>query len=175
VYPCRESIAADNPEEPDTMTSAMMNQALQEAEATCSERGVRLTALRRQVLEQILNTEGVIKAYDLIHELGRKDRRIKPPSIYRSLAFLLEQGFIHRIESLNGFVACTHPGELHDSLLMICDLCGTIAETQPRGINRVLQEYAHEEGFRIQGKTLELHGVCRICQANVESRPGPRP
>lgn len=157
-----------------SVTTAMTSQALEEAEATCSERGVRLTSLRRQVLEQILNTEGVIKAYDLIHELGRQDRRIKPPSIYRSLAFLLEQGFIHRIESLNGFVACTHPGERHDSLLMICDLCGTIAETQPHGINQVLQESAREEGFRIKDKILELHGVCRGCQANLEARPGLR-
>lgn len=147
------------------MSPALTVQALQDAETTCARRGVRLTKLRRQVLEQVLNTEGVIKAYDLIHDLGRQDRRIKPPSIYRSLAFLLEQGFIHRIESLNGFVACSHPGELHDSLLMICDQCGTIAETQPQGINQVLQESARQEGFCIQGKTLELHGVCRLCQA----------
>jgi Fur family zinc uptake transcriptional regulator len=99
-------------------------EALDAAERVCARRGVRLTSLRRRILEQILNTDGVIKAYDLIHELSSADRSIKPPTVYRSLAFLLEQGFIHRIESLNGFVACNHPGEeAHETLLMICDTC----------------------------------------------------
>ncbi len=146
------------------MGTTATTKALDAAERVCARRGVRLTSLRRQVLEQILNTEGVIKAYDLIHELSSADRSIKPPTIYRSLAFLLEQGFIHRIESLNGFVACNHPGEAHETLLMICDICGDIHEMHPENISAALDQAAGQQGFAISTKVVELHGLCRGCQ-----------
>lgn len=147
--------------------------ALTAAENTCLQRGVRLTTLRRSVLAEILNTGGVIKAYDLIHQLGQRDRHLKPPSVYRSLAFLLEQGFIHRIESLNGFVACNHPGELHETLLMICERCGSIVETQPSGIEQLLQDSALEHGFQIGSTTLELQGLCHLCRKPGNERGTP--
>jgi Fur family transcriptional regulator, zinc uptake regulator len=155
------------------MVTMQTNEALDAAERVCSLRGVRLTSLRRRVLERILNTTGVIKAYDLIHDLSSADRRIKPPTVYRSLAFLLEQGFIHRIESLNGFVACNHPGEAHDTLLMICDACGRIQEMQPESISEALEHAAEQRGFAITEKVVELHGVCSGCQT-AGREPGTR-
>ena len=148
------------------MSATQTIAALESAERVCSRRGVRLTSLRRRVLEQILKTEGVIKAYDLIHELGSVDRSIKPPTVYRSLAFLLEQGFIHRIESLNGFVACNHPGEAHETLLMICDACGHIQELQPAEISQALDRAAAQQGFSVTERIVELHGLCRDCTAS---------
>ncbi|AGA35193.1 Zinc uptake regulation protein ZUR [Thioalkalivibrio nitratireducens DSM 14787] len=146
------------------MASTQPLEALDTAERVCSKRGVRLTSLRRRVLEQILKTDGVIKAYDLIHALSSADRSIKPPTVYRSLAFLLEQGFIHRIESLNGFVACNHPGEAHETLLMICDGCGDIHEMEPENLRETLDHAAQAQGFSITGKVVELHGICRKCR-----------
>jgi Fur family transcriptional regulator, zinc uptake regulator len=146
------------------MATMQTTEALDAAERVCSRRGVRLTSLRRRILEQVLKTQGVIKAYDLIHELSSADRHIKPPTVYRSLAFLLEQGFIHRIESLNGFVACNHPGEAHETLLMICDACGHIQELQPESISDALNHAAEQWEFRITEKVVELHGVCSGCQ-----------
>lgn len=146
------------------MAETSTAQALDAAERVCTQRGVRLTSLRRRILEQILKTDGVIKAYDLIHDLSSRDRSIKPPTVYRSLAFLLEQGFIHRIESLNGFVACNHPGEAHETLLMICDDCGHIDEMHPAHISTALDLAADEKGFAISGKVVELHGTCRNCR-----------
>ena len=141
-----------------------ITQSLEAAERVCSRRGVRLTSLRRRVLEQILKADGVTKAYDLIHDLSSEDRGIKPPTVYRSLAFLLEQGFIHRIESLNGFVACNHPGEAHETLLMICDHCGHIQQIQPAHLRASLDQAASEQGFFIRETVVELHGLCRDCQ-----------
>ena len=146
------------------MAATQTVQALAAAERVCAQRGVRLTSLRRRILEQILKTEGVIKAYDLIHDLSSRDRSVKPPTVYRSLAFLLDQGFIHRIESLNGFVACNHPGEAHETLLMICDACGRIDEMHPEHISKALDRAADEQGFSISTKVVELHGTCRGCR-----------
>lgn len=146
------------------MATRQTMDALDTAERVCSRRGVRLTALRRRILEQVLQTDGVIKAYDLIHHLSSADRSIKPPTVYRSLAFLLEQGFIHRIESLNGFVACNHPGEAHETLLMLCDACGHIHEMHLEHISHALDCIAEEQGFAISAKVVELHGLCSDCQ-----------
>lgn len=148
--------------------------ALDAAERVCARRGVRLTSLRRRILEQILRTDGVIKAYDLIHDLSSHDHRVKPPTVYRGLAFLLEQGFIHRIESLNGFVACNHPGEAHETLLMICDHCGHIDEMHPEKISEALERAAGQQGFAIATKVVELHGTCRACRDQGQE-PAPRP
>ncbi|WP_018869652.1 Fur family transcriptional regulator [Thioalkalivibrio sp. ALgr3] len=149
-----------------TTDDAAIQQALDEAERVCTRRGARLTEQRRRILEQILRTDGVIKAYDLIHALSSEDRSIKPPTVYRTLAFLLEQGLIHRIESLNGFVACSHPGERHESALMICDGCGRIIEFHtPDTASHALEAAAAETGFAIETRTVELHGLCRDCQS----------
>jgi Fur family transcriptional regulator, zinc uptake regulator len=156
------------------MATTEMKEALDAAERVCTRRGVRLTSLRRRILDQILNTDGVIKAYDLIHELSSADRSIKPPTVYRSLAFLLDQGFIHRIESLNGFVACNHPGEAHETLLMICDTCGHIHEMHTEDISEALDQAADQEGFAISTKVVELHGLCRGCQG-TDLKPSPPP
>ncbi|WP_019625880.1 Fur family transcriptional regulator [Thioalkalivibrio sp. ALJT] len=142
-----------------------IEQALANAERVCARHGARLTEQRRRILEQILRTEGVIKAYDLIRALSSDDHSIKPPTVYRTLAFLLEQGLIHRIESLNGFVACSHPGERHESALMICDGCGRITEFHiPEPVSRALDSAAAEQDFAIQSRTVELHGQCGECR-----------
>ncbi len=153
------------------MATRQTMDALDTAERVCSRRGVRLTALRRRILEQVLRTDGVIKAYDLIHNLSSADHSIKPPTVYRSLAFLLEQGFIHRIESLNGFVACNHPGEAHETLLMLCRACGHIQEMHLENISLALDHAAENQGFAISAKVVELHGLCRDCQ-RAGRKPG---
>ena len=143
-----------------------IEEALEEAERVCARRGARLTEQRRHILEQILRTQGVSKAYDLIHALSSDDRSIKPPTVYRGLAFLLEQGLIHRIESLNGFVACSHPGVRHESALMICDGCGNVTEFHtPDAAIEALQAEADARGFAVDTRMVELHGRCKQCRA----------
>jgi len=40
----------------------------------------------------------------------------KPATIYRALDFLIEQGLIHRVESLNAFAGCRCSGHQHEQL-----------------------------------------------------------
>src|SRR5579871_4177365 len=82
-------------------------ESLKQAEKLIEQRGGRLTPLRRKVLTLLLESHGPAKAYDLLQQLG-DDGAAKPPSVYRSLDFLLEMGLAHRIESLNAFIACGH-------------------------------------------------------------------
>ncbi|WP_338031756.1 transcriptional repressor [Ectothiorhodospira shaposhnikovii] len=91
---CRHTADISNPAHNHT---ACITSALSSAERLCQSRGVRLTPLRRRVLEKIWQNHEAIKAYELIHQLSSADHTVKPPTVYRALDFLLAQGLIHRI------------------------------------------------------------------------------
>src|ERR1700730_19032369 len=102
--------------------------AITHAEAVCAERGERLTAPRRQVLEVLASSHKPIGAYEIMDALARK-RRPAPITVYRALEFLMKQGLVHRIESRNAYLACAHN---HDSgaivAFLMCDTCGAAGE-----------------------------------------------
>ena len=91
-----------------------IDEALKKAEIICNDKGVKLTKLRQRVLKLIWKSHGYVKAYDLLNDLKKIDAAAKPPTIYRSLDFLIKHGFIHKIQSLNAFVGCSHPEEHKD-------------------------------------------------------------
>ena len=103
---------------------------LSSAEAICDAAKVQLTPVRRRVLEILLEAHEALGAYDVLARLSAEGLGSKPPVAYRALGFLVDNGLAHRIEKLNAYVACTHPGEAHDAAFMICRSCGTVAEVQ---------------------------------------------
>ncbi len=137
---------------------------VQEVEQACRERELRLTPLRRDVLELVAQAGKPIKAYDLLAQLQERHANPAPPTVYRSLDFLLEQGFIHKLESINAFVSCFHPGEEHQVPFLICDECKDAIEVCDEHFAELIARQARALGFRPQAQTLEVHGVCRNCQ-----------
>jgi Fur family zinc uptake transcriptional regulator len=100
--------------------------ALAEARGLCQEKGVRLTPLRDKVLELVWQSHQPVGAYEVLAELGRQeDCPAQPPTVYRFLDFLLEQGLIHRLSSMNAYIGYPHPGEHHHSCFLICEGCRT--------------------------------------------------
>lgn len=85
--------------------SRCVTHALTEAESICTRQGLRLTALRKRVLELVWHSHKPLGAYDILGVLSEEDgRRAAPPTVYRALDFLLENGLVHRIASLNAFI-----------------------------------------------------------------------
>ncbi len=140
---------------------ACVQQAISVAEAACAERAAKFTPVRRRVLEILLEAHEALGAYDVLERLAAEGLGDKPPVAYRALAFLTEQGFAHRIERLNAFVACAHPGAAHDPAFMICRGCGTVAEGQA---DDVMGKSAKAAGFVIEQKVVEVEGLCPGCQ-----------
>lgn len=137
--------------------------ALAAADARCAAQQVQLTPVRRRTLEILLEAHEALGAYDVLSRLDADGFGSKPPVAYRALSFLVEQGLAHRIERLNAFVACTHPGASHDPAFLICRGCGTVAEaeTVPGG---ALARAADAAGFRIEQTVIEVEGLCPACQ-----------
>ncbi|HLT45177.1 MAG TPA: transcriptional repressor [Luteimonas sp.] len=137
----------------------------------CSERGLRLTPIRERVLELVAGQGKPVKAYDLLEMLkpgasGDAVGAAAPPTIYRALDFLLANGFIHKLESVNAFVACHHPStEQHSVPFLICDRCHSAVELEDAQVVAALDERARALGFVPQAQTLEVHGLCARCSA----------
>ena len=140
-------------------------------ERACSERGLRLTPIRARVLQLVADAGKPIKAYDLLEGI-RLDRgddapgSAAPPTVYRALDFLLANGFIHKLESINAFVACHHPNAIRHSVpFLICEGCNTATELEDASIVSALDAAARSLGFAPQAQTLEVHGLCARCAA----------
>ena len=133
-------------------------------ESYCKVGGHRLTDPRKYVLEIILATETPLGAYDVLEKLGDKLDNPKPPTAYRAIEFLLEHGFIHRIESLNAYVACESDHSHEGSQFMICDDCGKVIETHFCHLPDSFQKRLAEENFAATHWNLEIHGRCAACR-----------
>jgi Fur family zinc uptake transcriptional regulator len=133
-------------------------------ELASRERGLRLTPLRREVLELLADADKPVKAYDLLDQLRSRHANAAPPTVYRALDFLLEHGFIHKLESINAYVSCHHPAEAHQVPFLICDVCATAVEVCDERVADLIEAQAKTLGFRAQAQTLEVHGVCKDCR-----------
>jgi Fur family zinc uptake transcriptional regulator len=136
-------------------------------EAACRERGLRLTPVRARVLGLIADAGRPLKAYDLLDQVreGEGAGAAAPPTVYRALDFLLANGFIHKLESVNAFVACHHPNTAQHSVpFLICDRCHSATELEDASIVAQLDVAARALGFAPQAQTLEVHGLCADCR-----------
>ena len=143
-----------------------VSHALAEADALCARQGVRLTALRRRVLELVWQSHRPLGAYDILAVLSEQDgRRAAPPTVYRALDFLLENGLVHRIASLNAFIGCIHPEHPHQGQFLICRSCHTAIELEQPSIAEAIEAAAHNVGFAVEGQTVEVVGLCTPCRS----------
>lgn len=148
---------------------ACVDTALDEAAALCARRGVRLTALRRRVLELIWGGHQPLGAYAILDVLRGENRKAAPPTVYRALEFLAAHGLIHRIESLNAYIGCVQPDHPHAGQFLICESCGTTAELNDAEIIAAVGRGARRLGFEALRQTVEVSGLCPECR-NARAR-----
>lgn len=134
------------------------------AEALIAQRGLRMTPVRRRVLEILLEKHRALGAYDLLDRLAAEGFGNQPPVVYRALDFLEEQGLAHRIRRLNAFCACMHPGETHAPAFLICRTCDAVAEAPADPVRRALEAAASAVGFTVEGSNVEALGQCPDCR-----------
>lgn len=145
---------------------ACIDTALARAEATCRERGLRLTAIRRRVLELVWASHRPSKAYDLLDTIGRERGKAAPPTVYRALDFLLDAGLIHKIESLNAYIGCDADHAHSHPKFLICHTCHRVAEITGPAVDRAIAREVNNAGFRADEETIEIGGTCRLCAAD---------
>lgn len=137
--------------------------ALAAARELCAKRGERFTELRGRVLELVWDSHRPIGAYAVLERLKADGRSAAPPTVYRALEFLMSAGLVHRIESLNAYVGCAHPGERHASQFLLCKSCGTAFELDEPAVGTALSQAADKRGFKVEQRVVELSGSCACC------------
>ncbi len=139
------------------------SRALKDIDEQCRKKKIHLTPIRQQVFEEILQNHKAIKAYDILQNMSKPDELVKPPTVYRAIDFLLEHGFIHKVESLNAFIACYHEHRKECFQLFICDECGMVEEQINGKICHEINLSSEKAGFTLKNPIIELHGTCFKC------------
>lgn len=124
-----------------------------------------LTRNQELVLKALTAQKAPMSAYDILDRL--RDSGLRAPlQVYRALEKLMSLGHVHRLESLNAFVACDHPGcEVHQTVVFaICDACGGVSELSDRALAQQLVSITHSADFKLTKSTVELRGECVACQ-----------
>ena len=125
-----------------------------------------LTKNQLSVLEKLEAASGPLSAYTLLDQLRERGFRA-PLQVYRALDALIKEGLVHRLESLNAFVACAEPHDHSHSMIAfaICDQCGQVAEFSDRSLGRSLEEWVGSSGFLPKKAVIEFRGICAKCRA----------
>ena len=135
------------------------------AERICARRGSRLTAQRRDVLACVAQSHAAAGAYEIIERMAAQGPRPAPITVYRALDFLQAHGLVHKIESRNAYIACSHAHEDEPAALLICETCGLVAELEAPDAFTELSARARAQGFRAARAIVELSGRCGHCSA----------
>jgi Fur family zinc uptake transcriptional regulator len=137
--------------------------ALKKADVLCQALGKKLTDIRKRVLKEVWGSHAPVGAYDILAKLNEDGGRIAPMAVYRALEFLMENGLVHRVTSLNAFVGCAHPDRKHAAGFLICRECGSAAELDGETLSKALNEELTARGFSVDSQVIELSGTCPHC------------
>lgn len=126
-----------------------------------------LTRNQELVLGALAKAKSPLSAYSILDEL-RSDGLRAPLQVYRALEKLMERGLVHRIESLNSFIACAHP-DCHSANLIafsICEKCGAVSEFSDDDLQDRLGNWCRQNSFAPTSATLEIRGNCNTCRVS---------
>lgn len=125
--------------------------------------------IQSQIMTVLRTRRAALSAYDLLAALRPAYPRIAPPTVYRALTRLMERGEIHRLESLNAFIACRCTGGHDAAVMSICEDCGRIEESVAPDLFAALSALAGQSGFQSTRHVVELHGRCASCHTTTSA------
>lgn len=140
-----------------------IDSAINKAEAICLKNKLQFTRLRKSILKLIWESHVPLRAYDILERLKISETSAKPITVYRILDFLLENKLIHKLESQNSFLGCTHPGEEHNCYFIICKKCQIVEEGCKEDILKTIYNSLDKLNFSPLHITLEIQGICKNC------------
>ena len=130
----------------------------------CKNNNIIFTEIRKSVYEIIIKYNKPIKAYEVLDELRNVTGKTShPPTVYRAIDFLIENGFIHKLNSINSFVGCFHPKIHKECYFLICKKCNIYQECCDNDLTENIFKTAKQNDFIVSNTTLEIEGHCQDC------------
>ena len=132
-----------------------------------SKQSPGLTNKQALVMNLLGKTKGPLSAYAILDQLHDSGFR-GPVQVYRALEKLMELGLVHRLESLNAFVACQQKTCDHQSkktiIFTICEICGSVQELVNNGLEHLVRSLEKDFDFLTNRSVIELKGICSTCK-----------
>jgi Fur family zinc uptake transcriptional regulator len=148
--------------------SSCIRAAVEAAEQVCETKNIRLTPLRRRVLEIVWRQHDPIGAYQILAEIAKDRAKAAPPTVYRALEFLLGAGLVHRVDALNAYVGCDRPHAVHAGQFLVCPGCRKVTEIDDPRLMAGLERRANALGYRLEGSIVEIKARCAECARTPE-------
>ncbi|WP_028884491.1 transcriptional repressor [Taylorella asinigenitalis] len=150
--------------------TANIQDRIKQATEICNQRGLRLTPIRSQVLILLLQAARSLKAYELLDMMKAHHKSSQPATVYRALDFLVQEGFVHRVDTINGWVACNNfdheDEESQDdiSVIAVCSRCNKVQELDPTDISPFITSLLESAGFENRSPKTEIRSICSECR-----------
>ena len=130
---------------------------------------MQLTANQQRVLTTLQHAKVPLSAYALLQRL-RKPGFNAPTQVYRALDRLIQQGLVHRLETLNAYVTCSRQDCKHSFMAFaICNTCGHIDEFADKNLSRSLGCWAKNHTFTPGSAAIEIRGQCATCASLAQA------
>ena len=141
--------------------------AISQAKLVCERNNVRLTLAREEILKIVWLSHQPLGAYQIQDELSKLlSKKIAPPTVYRALAFLIDNGLVHKLTSLNAYVGCPFPNSEHSNIFLICKGCRKVAEVVHLPTNETIQDVCSKTKFGFDAQHIEVFGTCSNCSSH---------
>jgi Fur family ferric uptake transcriptional regulator len=132
-------------------------------------RGLKLTAERQALFEELFARHEHLEADELLVRLRGKHKKISRATIYRTLELLVDSGIVGRVRiGEAGYrYERLRAGDHHDHL--ICDQCGRVIEFFEPRIEALQDVVAERYGFVLLSHSHQMRGICRSCRPRAKS------
>ena len=145
-------------------STSELKASIHRVEEICKSNKLGLTEIRKQVFEIIVKKNKPIKAYEILDKISNINNKLShPPTVYRAIDFLIENGFVHKLNSINSFVGCFHPKAHKECYFLICKKCNIYQECCDDSLKDRISKTAVHNNFVISNTTLEIEGHCLDC------------
>ena len=145
-------------------STSELKASIHRVEEICKSNKLGLTEIRKQVFEIIVKKNKPIKAYEILDKISNINNKLShPPTVYRAIDFLIENGFVHKLNSINSFVGCFHPKAHKECYFLICKKCNIYQECCDDSLKDRISKTAIHNNFVISNTTLEIEGHCLDC------------
>ena len=152
-----------------------LQKIIEQAKLECKQAGVRLTPKRLNVLSLMLASKSAVSAYQVIDDYkSQYGEVLQAMSAYRILNFLVDAGLVHRLETTNQYIKCSHItcDHAHEvPQFLICGTCRSVTEVGLRKqLVSELKASVEDTGFSLISQQLELTGTCKRCKNKNQTR-----
>ena len=131
-------------------------------------RGLKLTAERRRILDEVFRQHDHFEADELLFRMRQKKLRVSKATLYRTLPLLVKAGLLR--EELFGerhsHYEHVHGQAHHDHL--VCLECGKLEEFLSEEIEKEQDRICTKRRFAATGHKMSIYGYCKACMKKLK-------